>query len=363
MKKAVFIINSLQYGCAESVVVTQANYLQEKGVDVTVICLRRWIQYDIASTIHVIYLSNKQQFSAFDYLTGVLWLIRSLNRVLERIFQDGDVILLTSNLLYPNLITRLSKYSKKALYVLHAHQDILSFSSSLPYKLFVRLLYRNRRIVCVGKSIADEMVNVYHLNKKMIKVVLNPINGRMIDRMRYEKNDFPHPYILFCGRLTAVKCPERMIRAFCKGEFYKKYFLVVLGIGELENKLKQMAEQYGVAEKVCFMGWEKNVYKWMEKAELLVLTSDSEGLSMTLIEALYCECPVVSVRSRGPDQIMTGELERYLCSTSDDSVIRTMKDALSHYPGGLSGYTERFSVDENTKTYLEIYREWDDTLK
>ncbi len=363
MKKAVFIINSLQNGGAERVVVTQADYLQKKGVDVTVICLRRWIQYDIDPAVHVICLSDKRQFSAFDHLTGVLWLTKRLNRVLDRITGDGDVILLTSNLLYPDLVTRLSKYSKRALYVLHAHQDILSFSKRLPYKIFVRLLYRNRQIVCVGKSIADEMTNVYGMDKKMIRVVQNPVDGRTIDRMRYEKNDFPYPYILFCGRLTAVKCPERVIRAFYKGGFYKNYSLVILGIGELEDKLKQMAEKYNVAEKVCFRGWEKNVYKWMDKADLLILTSDSEGLSMVLLEALYCECPVVAVRSRGPEQIMTGELERYLCGPSDDSVIGTMKAALSHYPDHLVRYTENFSVDKNVKTYLEIYREWDETVK
>lgn len=361
MEKAVFIINSLQNGGAERVVATQANYLLEKGVDVTIICLRRWIQYDIDPAIQVICLSDKQKFSAFDYLSGILWLTRRLNHVLDQI--TGDVILLASNLLYPDLVTRLSKYSEKALYVLHAHQDILPFSRSLPYKAFVRMLYGNRRIVCVGKSIADEMTNVYGMDKKMIKTVQNPVDGRTIDQMRYEKNDFPHPYIIFCGRLTAVKCPERMIRAFYKGGFYKNYYLVILGIGELENKLKQMVEKYNIADKVCFRGWEKNVYKWMDKADLLVLTSDSEGLSMVLLEALYCECPTVAVRSHGPEQIMTGELEKYLCGPSDDSVIETMKKALVHYPHHLSRYTESFSTDTNVKTYLEIYREWDDTVK
>ena len=41
MKKAVFIINSLQLGGAERVVVTQAEFLQKSGIDVTIICFRK----------------------------------------------------------------------------------------------------------------------------------------------------------------------------------------------------------------------------------------------------------------------------------------------------------------------------------
>ena len=51
MKQAVFIINSLQNGGAERVVTTQADYLQRNGIQVTIICLRKWVQYDIRPDI------------------------------------------------------------------------------------------------------------------------------------------------------------------------------------------------------------------------------------------------------------------------------------------------------------------------
>ena len=59
MKKAVFIINSMQNGGAERVVETQAEFLRKSGLDVTVIFLRRWDQYELHPEIHI---SVKRKF-------------------------------------------------------------------------------------------------------------------------------------------------------------------------------------------------------------------------------------------------------------------------------------------------------------
>lgn len=363
MKKAIFIINSLQNGGAERVVVTQAEYLQKKGMDVTVICLRNWFQYDIHSSVKIICLSRQRSFSLFTYITGLFSITRRLNHELDKLTRSGEVELISSNLLYPNLITRLSQYSKQAVYVLHAHQNILKFSKNLFYKVFIRWLYGQRRLICVGETVEEEMCKVYHIDKKMIRTVVNPVNKKSIDRLQKEPVRYKGPFILFCGRLTELKHPERMLKAFYQGKFYEKYSLVILGVGELESDLRNMVQTYGIEDNVYFGGWEKNVYKWMNKASLLVLTSDTEGLSMVLIEALYCECPVVAVDSRGPSQILTGELQKYLCDTSIDSIVNTMREALKDYPDGLKEYTKNYSIDRNLQKYIEIYKDWNESLR
>ena len=363
MKKAVFIINSLQLGGAERVVVTQAEFLQKSGIDVTIICFRKRHQYDICPGVKIISLTEKNTLGPVSCLTGLVWLKRRLNNELDKIAKSGEIILLTSNLLYPNIITRLSKYSKQSLYVLHAHQDILPFATNPLYKLFIHLLYKRRRIICVGDSVAKEMRNVYHVDKKMIEAVVNPINMDIIDELKKVPLNYDKPYILFCGRLTSVKCPERMIEAYYHGRFYDTYNLVILGIGELEDKLRHIVQSYGISDKVDFRGMEKNVYKWMYNAKLLVLTSNTEGLSMTLIEALYCECPVVAVNSRGPVQILRGELKRFLCEPSAESVALKMKEALTDYPCNLTAYTDEYSVERNLEKYLKIYRKWNESIR
>lgn len=360
MKKAVFIINSLQNGGAERVVATQAEYLRKQGVDVTLICLRRWIQYEVHPDIHIVCLSGQREFSAGSYLAGLVCLRRRLKRTLDRVTAGGELILLTSNLLYPDVLTRLTRYAKRAVYVLHAHQDIVPGAGNPLYKLFIRWLYGGRRVIAVGNGIAGELCGVYHLKRQMIREVSNPIDFGEIDRLKEEELKFAGPFILFCGRLSPMKCPQRAVKAFYQGGFFRRYSLVMLGIGELEDSLRQMVKDLGIESRVYFAGWERNPYKWMARADLLVLTSDSEGLSMVLLEALYCGCPAVSVKSPGPAQILTGELSRYLCGPSASSIVSVMKDALASYPDRLQTYTKEYSVSRNVENYLKIYREWNE---
>ena len=362
MKKAIFIINSLQSGGAERVVVTQANYLQKNGVDVTIICFRKGKKYNVHPGIRLVILSDADRFSGASYLLKIPGLVRKLDHEISRVMGGGDVVLLTSNLLFPDIVVRLSKYSKKAVYVLHAHQDIVAGSRSFLYKWFIRWLYGKRQVVGVSSFVASEMTQMYHLDPAHVRTILNPIDLEEIDKVKDQELEFQTPFILFCGRLTDVKHPERLLEAFREGKFYEKYALVFLGEGELGHKLKSLAKSYGISERVHFAGWETNVYKWMSNASLLVLTSDTEGLAMAVVEALYCGCPVVSVKSKGPEQIMTGELKEYLSAPAVTSLVEKMNAALNFYPEIRPEHMEKYSVNRNVEKYLDVYREWNDHI-
>lgn len=362
MKKAVFIINSLQNGGAERVVTTQANYLCEAGVDVTIIFLRKWIQYELNSDIHTIFLSDRQQFDVRDYVFRLFPLVHQLNSILDKIFRNGDVVLLTSHLLFPDILARMSRYSKSIISVLHAHQEIVPHSRNRIYQMFIRWIYKDRQLVCVNKGLENEMRDIYHLRQETICTIWNPLDFRMIDRKKRESIDFEGPYILFCGRLNAVKRLDRLIDVFYKGNFYQKYRLVILGIGELEEELKKQARNYGIGDRVYFGGWEKNVYKWMKNASLFVLTSESEGFSMVLAEALYCGCRVVAVKSQGACQIMRGQLKEYLCGPSLREIAETMEKALTFYPENVISNIQESSVEKVMDKYLHTYRAWNATL-
>lgn len=363
MKKAVFIINSLQNGGAERVVATQANYLSAKGIDVTVIFFRKWVQYQLQPQIHTIYLTDVQKFSAADYAIRLLPLAWKLHRILKKILRDGEIVLMTSNLLYPDIITRLSGYSRQTVFVLHNYQEIVPWSGKLFYQLFMHWLYGGQKLICVGELIEEELRTVYHLKQKTIKSIWNPLDFELIDQKKEEVLDYTSPYILLANRLTEVKHPERIIDAFYKGMFYKEYHLVILGEGELKDKLKEMTQNYGIESCVHFGGWETNVYKWMTNAVLFVLCSDVEGLPMVLLEALYCGCPVVAVKNHGSQQILKGELREYLCDPNVEEIVEKMKKALKYYPKDLQKYTENSSIEKSLENYMTAYNEWNVNVK
>lgn len=357
-KHAVFIVNSLQNGGAERVVCTQANFLQRKGIQVTIIFLRKWIQYELDPQIRTVFLTQHQKFSAYMYCTETFRLVRKLNKILHQVKQEGEIILLTSHLLYPNFITRLSRYSQDTMYVIHSHQDIVSCSDNILYKCFIRWLYNNQKIIGISRAVCNELKKKYMVMGRTMEIIENPLNFTEIDSKMQEDTDFEYPYILFCGRLSKIKRPDRIVNAFYHGKFFKKYHLVILGIGEWKEKLEKLVEEYGIKEQVHILGWETNVFRWLKAAKLLVLTSESEGSSMIIMEALYCGCPVVSVECNGPAEILTGKLKDFLCAPNVEALVEKMWSALEHYPSGLRKYTEKFSIENNIEKYLAVYREW-----
>jgi len=69
--------------------------------------------------------------------------------------------------------------------------------------------------------------------------------------------------------------------------------LAIVGSGELEEDLKDQAARLGISENVSFPGFQTDVVSWLHQSRVFVLTSDSEGLSLALMEAMMCGLPAI----------------------------------------------------------------------
>lgn len=359
-KAAIYIINSLQNGGAERVILTQADSLLARGIKVIIITLRDFEMYAYNPQIELITLTKQKKFSKLQYFTQVLPLRRKLNTLLDRLFHQYDVVLLSSHLLYPNVITRLTSYTKKCIYVAHCSFFIIPHAKSFVFKWFMKWLYKNQQVVCVGDGVMQELQNFYGITQDTITAIHNPLDfAKIEEKLKEDFTPYPRPYLLFCGRLTDAKRPDRMLETFYKGGFYQSHDLVFLGIGEWQSRLEERVKAYGIQDFVYFAQWQENPYQWMRHADLFVLSSDYEGFAMVILEALYCQCPVVAVNCLyGPDEIMVNDLTPYLCKPDVQDLIAKINMALQTYPDYLRDYTLSFDVNGHLTQYLDTYREW-----
>lgn len=114
--------------------------------------------------------------------------------------------------------------------------------------------------------------------------------------------NMPEPYIgarkkriVTAGRLQPVKNHKMLIEAFAG--FVKKhsdYELHIFGIGDEEQRLRQQTAELGLEEKVIFRGFSKNVTEEIKDSAMFVLSSDYEGISNSMIEALGMGIPVIA---------------------------------------------------------------------
>lgn len=97
------------------------------------------------------------------------------------------------------------------------------------------------------------------------------------------------------GRLVPVKRHELLLEAvsILRKKGYR-IALDILGTGPREEELGRLAARLGIENNVCFRGFVSNPYPYIRHADLICVTSESEGFSMVVAEALILGTPVMS---------------------------------------------------------------------
>jgi glycosyltransferase involved in cell wall biosynthesis len=105
--------------------------------------------------------------------------------------------------------------------------------------------------------------------------------------------------LMYIGRLHAVKRLDLLLKAAAQLTEHFKLFIV--GSGSLENELKDTTKSLGIVDKVIFTGAVQysDVPKFMNMADLIVMTSSTEGQPRVLIEAMSCGTPAVGTNVFG----------------------------------------------------------------
>ncbi len=100
--------------------------------------------------------------------------------------------------------------------------------------------------------------------------------------------------LVFTGRLTRVKRIDVFLEAVrIVRHTLPAVTVAIIGDGELRGQLARQAFDLSLEENVCFLGHQSNVAEWLGKSKVLVLTSDSEGLSLGVMEAMMSGLPAI----------------------------------------------------------------------
>ena len=111
--------------------------------------------------------------------------------------------------------------------------------------------------------------------------------------------------VLFAGRLVYYKGADVLVRAM-RGVDAD---LVLIGRGPLESKLRTLAAEVGIAERIWFLPSQSGVElaAWYHAADVLCLPSVNEGVPNVVLEAFACGLPVVASRVGGIPEVHPGE--------------------------------------------------------
>lgn len=128
----------------------------------------------------------------------------------------------------------------------------------------------------------------------------------------------------------------------------------------MRPRLEKLCMDMEIQGHVKFLGFSKNPYKLMLDADLLVLSSDWEGLPTVIIEALYCGLPIVSTDCpSGPREILINGAYGSLVPMNDKSALA---NAIVHeltnrrFPEVQMAAASRFLPSEIAKQFLQLMR-------
>jgi glycosyltransferase involved in cell wall biosynthesis len=162
--------------------------------------------------------------------------------------------------------------------------------------------------------------------QKKSSIILNPVS------VMTEAADHHDKRIVTAGRLTEQKNHKMLIRAFSRFlPDHSDYILEIYGKGKLKDELNELAQQLGIADSVRICDFAPDLHERISSAEMFVLSSDFEGLSNALLEAMMMGIPCISTACEGStDVIRSGEngilvpvgdeeeLYKAMCALADD---------------------------------------------
>lgn len=223
-----------------------------------------------------------------------------------------------------NIVNVLTKQREKT--VVSARNYMSAFHFGLKDKVRERFVGSRADLeIALSKMVEFDLVNNFGLPAHKVKTIYNPIDvGRIKDLAGESCDDYyfdPETYyFVTAGRFVLQKGQWHLIKAF--SEFNKRIpnsRLIILSDGEMRKDLEKLSKRIGIADKIDFLGFLSNPYKYMHRASCFVLPSLFEGLGNVILEAMACAIPVISYDClAGPRELIAPETK---CSDTCNDVV------------------------------------------
>lgn len=313
LKNVVFIINSIGSGGAES-----ALFNVIEGIPSTL---------SSQVNIHLILLDDEPQLKQVP--TGIcLHVLNSKRSLLRSVWLTYRLVkklsphIVVSFLVRANMVNSILRVCR--LYAASVVCERMHLSSHLKFQvsgikalvanLLPKILYRNNDLVLgVSSGVTNDLVQHYGVPKTLCKTIYNPYNVAALmhnaAQPLTQKIDLPERFIVSVGRLTKSKDQVCLIKGFAKAN--TALSLVIVGMGDELEALRQLAKNEGVGDKVYFTGYLNNPHYVINKALFFISCSRNEGFPNALLESMVLAKPIIFTScDSGPAEIL-GEAHNF----------------------------------------------------
>lgn len=183
--------------------------------------------------------------------------------------------------------------------------DVTRAKSSWLFRAFLNLAVRlNDRVFCVSEAMTEDVQSLYPGHSAKIHFVPNGVTSEVIR----SPGEFHFPIrLVTVGSCIARKRQDLIIKAMSEPGLSNQFSLEVIGDGPLRQELMELAANLGLKHQVHFVGSlpPDRVAHELAKADIFVLSSESEGRPNALLEAMACGLPAVASDIDGVRELLS----------------------------------------------------------
>ncbi|MGL6058129.1 MAG: glycosyltransferase family 4 protein [Culicoidibacterales bacterium] len=356
--------------------------LKEAGYEVEIISAEDYEETNIFNEIGIPqkYVDMSRELSPIEDIKSIISLVKLLKE------EQYDVI--HTHNAKAGLIGRIAGKIAKVPVVIHTSHGLPFFEgqSKLKYSMFKFLEIigakfcdalgsQNREDLIIMKSYTDTSKVFYEGNGidyvKLQKLSDN-VSQDEIEKIRKEYNILSTDKVILMGaRFESVKNHDLLLKSLKELNNIKniEFKCLLAGQGELEEQIKAEVKELGLENQVVFIGYQKEIYKFIKMADLVTLTSFKEGIPRILMESMYFAKPVVATNVLGTKEVVLDGKTGYLVELDDSKLLaKKYNELLQNVEKScefgnygkefiLENYTEQIVVQRLDNLYKQLLSE------
>ncbi len=214
-------------------------------------------------------------------------------------------------------------------------------------------------VVCVSREGA-ELSRAQGVAEYKLRTLHNGID---VSRFNYTGPRAEGPAVMI-GRLSPEKGVENLIRAMAIIAGLEPGFrLEIAGDGRCMGELRELSHSLGLGTYVRFLGEVRDVAEVLQRASMFVLPSKTEGISLTLLEAMSSGLPVIATRVGGTIEVIEEGVSGLMVTAKSPAelagaMLRVYREPHRAAETGRAAHvrvTEQFDVMRMVKEYEALY--------
>ena len=320
MKSIAFFGYNLEIGGAEKSLVNIINFLhQDYKIDLYLYEKKGPLIKKLPSDIEIFEIKrSKFMYAKFKYIKS--YRKKEINKICNKKY-DFLVAYLEGRL--ATLITEIDQNCKKIAWI---HTDVAKHNIGIGYEEALDSYKKVDEIVFVSTYIKKSFLNKYDIPENKTKVISNIINAKEIIELSKEKVIEKEIFTFVnVSRMRDEKRHDLLIDAckILKNQGFT-FQMWLVGDGENYTKISQKVKELGLKSEIILWEIQENPYPFIASADCFVLSSDYEGQSLVVLEALILKKPIISTKIPVVEKILANNNYGIICNHNAKSLANGM---------------------------------------